>query len=92
MWDRLTKTYIFPEYSNKNKSWINETAEKITSVIFANGICWKHRDVGPIVDGWIEEEAQRTIINDPNKVPLRLYHCYNPLHLYKYVYQAYLIQ
>jgi len=59
------KTYILPGYSDKNKSWIDETVEKMAPVISASGIYWKHWDGSPTINGWIEEEAQR-IINDSN--------------------------
>lgn len=59
------KTYILPGYSDKNKSWIDETVEKMAPAVSAHGIYWKHWDGSPTVDGWIEEEAQR-IISDSN--------------------------
>lgn len=59
------KTYLLPGYSDKNKSWIDEIVEKMTSDISISGIYWKHWDGSQTVDGWIEEEAQR-IINNSN--------------------------
>lgn len=59
------KTYVLPGYSDKNKSWIDETVEKIMPIISVSGIYWKHWNGSQTVDGWIEEEAQR-IISDSN--------------------------
>ena len=59
------KTYILPGYSDKNKSWIDETVALLKPSISTVGIYWKHWDGSTTENGWIEEEAQR-IISDAN--------------------------
>lgn len=61
------KTYILPGYSDKNKSWVDETVEKMAPVISSTGIYWKHWGGNQTIDGWIEEEAQRIIIDSNNE-------------------------